>query len=97
MLDIARNSGNGATGADARHQYIDPAIGVIPDFRAGGLFVNRRVGRVFKLLGHKIIERIAGQNFGGLVDGAFHALGRLGQDQFGPQSLEYLAPLKTHR
>ena len=30
-------------------------------------------------------------------DRSFHALGRLGQHQLGPQRLENLAPFKAHR
>ena len=50
VLDVARNPGDGAAGADARHQHVDLAVGVVPDFRPGGLLVDRGVGRVLELL-----------------------------------------------
>src|SRR5208337_2846510 len=43
-LDEARDAGDGAAGADAGDEDVDRALGVVPDLRAGGLFVDRGVG-----------------------------------------------------
>ncbi|MNT08378.1 hypothetical protein D3C72_1431200 [compost metagenome] len=45
---------------------------------------------------HEVLRRVAGNDFTGFLDGAFHAFGRLGQHQFGAQCLEYLAAFDTH-
>ncbi|MCY1422901.1 hypothetical protein D9M71_386000 [compost metagenome] len=96
LLDVAGHAGEGAAGSHAGHQHIHGAIGVVPDFRAGGLFVDRRVGRVLELLQQQVLPGVGGHQLVGLLDGAFHALGRLGQHQFGAQGFEHLAPLQAH-
>jgi hypothetical protein len=44
LLDVARHAGDGAAGADAGDQHVDGAVGVVPDLRAGGLKMDRRIG-----------------------------------------------------
>src|SRR5690606_7643934 len=46
VLDVARDAGDRAARADAAHQDVDRAVGVVPDLGAGRGFVDRRVGRV---------------------------------------------------
>lgn len=36
VLDVAADAGQRAAGADAGDEYVDVAVGVFPDFRAGG-------------------------------------------------------------
>ncbi|MCY1426513.1 hypothetical protein D9M71_423350 [compost metagenome] len=96
VLDIAGNPGDGAAGTDPGDQHVHRAVGVVPDFRAGGLLVDGRVGRVVELLRHEVFGRIAGDDFLGPGDRALHALGRLGEHQFGAEGLEHLAPLQAH-
>ncbi len=43
-LDVARDAGDGAAGADTGDQDVDAAVGVVPDLGAGGGLVDRRVG-----------------------------------------------------
>ena len=50
VLDVARDAGDRAAGADAGDENVDRAVGVVPDLRTGGLFVDRRIGRVLELL-----------------------------------------------
>ena len=87
MLDVARYPGDGAARAHAGNQRVNGAVGVFPDFRAGGFFVDRRVGRVFKLLQQDIGVRVLSCQFLGLLDRAFHALGGFGQNQLGAERL----------
>src|SRR5690606_36078443 len=87
LFDVARDTGQGAAGSHARNQHIDAAIRVVPDFRTGSLLVNSRVGWVLELLRHVIQLGVRGSDFTGLLDGALHPLGRIGQHQFGTQSL----------
>ena len=49
LLDVAGDAAEGAAGAHAADQDIDPAPGIFPDFRAGGAFVDSRIGGVLKL------------------------------------------------
>ncbi|MNN30090.1 hypothetical protein D3C81_1437270 [compost metagenome] len=97
LLDVARHASDGTAGAHARHQHIDRAVGVVPDFRAGGLFMDRRVGRVLELAWLEVLGWVGVDDFVGLLDRALHALGRLGQHQLGAQRLEHLASLQAHR
>jgi hypothetical protein len=63
VLDVARDAGDGAARADAGDEHVDRAVGVVPDFRAGGLFVNRRVGWILELLGQEIFRRLGRGDF----------------------------------
>ena len=56
LLDVAGHAGDGSARAHARHENVDLAFGVVPDFRAGGLEVDFRVGRVFELLRHEVFR-----------------------------------------
>ena len=59
-LDVSRYAGQGAAGADAADEDVDLAVGVVPDFRPGGLLVDRRIGRIVELLHQQILLRIGG-------------------------------------
>ena len=76
-LDVARDAGDGAAGADAGDQHVDRAVGVVPDLRAGGLLVDRGIGGVLELLQQHVALGIGGRDLLGLGDRAAHALRRL--------------------
>src|SRR5437588_11030449 len=40
IFDVARNSSDGATSTDARNQNVNGAVGIVPNFRAGGFLVD---------------------------------------------------------
>ena len=73
-LDVAGDAGDGAAGADAGDEDVDLAVGVFPDFRAGGAEVNGGVGGVVELLEDLAVGRLR-QDLLGLGDGALHAVG----------------------
>src|SRR4029077_7879716 len=72
--DVFGHAGDGAAGADTGDEDIDLAVGVFPDFRAGGFEVNLRVCGIGELLQHVAIGRLR-KNLVGLDDGGFHAFG----------------------
>src|SRR6185369_3185689 len=80
VFDVTRDTGDGAAGADAGHQDIDAAIGVVPDFGAGRFFMDLGIGRIFKLLRQEVFVRF----------------GTGGQDQIGAKRCQYAAPLDAH-
>ena len=96
VLDVAADAGQRAAGADAGDEYVDVAVGVFPDFRAGGFFMDRRVGRVAELLQDQVTIRVGGDDLFRFGDGAFHAFRPFGQYQIGAQRLEQLAALDAH-
>src|SRR5690606_36100241 len=96
LFNITGDAGQGAAGTNAGNKDIHFTIGIVPDFRAGGVFVNLRVSGILELLRQEVVVRVGGENFLSLGDGARHTLGGFGQHQFGPQGLENLAPLQAH-
>ncbi|MNT28115.1 hypothetical protein D3C72_1637780 [compost metagenome] len=58
--------------------------------------MDGRVGRVFELARQEVLGRVGGDDFVGFLDGALHALGRVGQHQLGTQRLQHLAALQAH-
>ncbi len=50
LLEIARQAGDGAAGADAADHGVDLVVELRPDLRAGGPIVSLRVGRVGELV-----------------------------------------------
>ncbi len=97
LLSFEKGPGTaeGAAGAHSGYQGVDPTFGVGPYFRAGGFFMDGRVGRILELAGH---ERARGvlDYFPGPGDGPGHALGPRGQDDLGPQHGHDFAPFHTH-
>ena len=61
-----------AAGADAGDEDIEPFGEIGEDFLRGGAGVNLDIGRVFELLGNPGAGVLGGE-FGGALDGAFHA------------------------
>ena len=94
-LDVLRDSGDGASGADARDEDIHLAIGVGPNLRPGGLKVNFGVGRIVELLRDKAIGCL-GENFLRLGDCALHAFGAGGQDELCSEGAQQDAALRAH-
>ena len=50
LLEESAHAADGPAGADADHEVIDPAVGLIPDFGAGLLVMGHRVRRVVVLV-----------------------------------------------
>ena len=96
-FDVAGDAGDGAAGTDAGHQHIDGAVAVVPDLRARGLEVDLGVGGIVELARHEVLGRIAVGDLLGLGDGAGHALGGLGEDQFSAENGHHPATLDRHR
>ncbi len=96
LLDVARNAGQRAAGADAADEDIHLAVGVVPNLGPGGLFVNRGIGRIFELLHQQILAGIGRGQFLGLGDRALHALGAGRQHQLRAERHQHLAPLHAH-
>ena len=82
LLEVLADAADRAAGADADHQVIDPAVGLVPDLRAGLLVVGLGVRRVVVLVGlpavrglaleprrHRVVRaRILGLDVGGADD-----------------------------
>src|SRR5205807_6525484 len=51
LLQVPRRAADGAARADAGDEHVDATFGLLPDLRAGGLGVGRRVGRIGELVG----------------------------------------------
>jgi len=81
---------------DPGDENIDLAVGVVPDFRAGSLFVDGGVGGILELLQQNVVLRIGGGDFFGLGDRAVHAFGAFGQHQRGAECNQQFAPLDAH-
>ena len=94
LFEVARRAADRAAGADAGDEDIEIAAGVGPELGAGGGFVDRRVGGVFKLLRDPGAGGDRGQ-FLRPLDGAAHPeLGR-GQDEFGAEAAQEGAALQA--
>ncbi len=63
-LQVPRDAGDGAAGADAGHEVRDPTRGLPPDLRAGGPFVLRRIRGVRVLVRAERAGRLARQTVG---------------------------------
>ena len=59
LLQVLRHAANRAAGADADHQVVDRAAGLVPDLGPGLLVVRLRVRRVVVLVGLPRIRRVA--------------------------------------
>src|SRR5699024_6162784 len=79
LLEVLSGTGDRAAGADSGHEDVDVAVGVVPDLRTRGRFVDRGVGLVLELAGEDRVVRLL-DDLGRLVDGALHALGTRGED-----------------
>src|SRR5699024_11427596 len=81
-------------GADARDHGVDAALGVVPVLLGGGAAMYIDVGGVVELLAlHR--AGLLGDLLG-LLDGALHALGGLGEHQLGPEGAQQHPPLLGH-
>ena len=67
FLQIAAHAGERAAGADAGHEGGDAALGLVPDFRAGGAVMNLRIGEIGELVGPPGAGDLAGQAVGDAV------------------------------
>ena len=87
--------GDGPPGAHARHQDVDPAVGVGPDLLGRGAHVDLGIGGVLELLGHVEVT-VALDDLLGLGDGAPHAVGPGGEHQLGPVAAQQHPALLAH-
>ena len=95
LLEEAARTGQGAAGADARHEHVHLAFGILPDLGAGGAVMGAGVGRVFKLAQHQRAGDLPRQRFRP-VHGALHA-GRAGrQNDLCAVGRQQLAALHAH-
>ena len=96
FLDVAGDTGDGPSGSDPRDDRIDLSTRIGPDFRAGGPFVDGRVGGVFELLGHPAM-RIGSDEFVGFRDRAAHPFGGGGQHEVGSHRSQKSSAFDGHR
>ena len=94
-FQILANAGDGAAGTYTGYESVDRAVGVLPDLRAGSAAMDRRIGGVDKLTGHKAVGDLPGQFFRP-CDGALHTLGALRQYKLRAVGLHELAALDGH-
>ena len=98
LLDVARDAGDGAAGADAGRRGCRSSPSVSSQISGPGRrLVDRRVGRVLELLQQHVALGIGGDDLLGLGDRAVHALRALGEHELGAVGDEQLAPLDAHR
>src|SRR5690606_31648220 len=55
LFNITGDAGQGAAGTNAGNKDIHFTIGIVPDFRAGGVFVNLRVSGILELLRQEVV------------------------------------------
>ena len=72
LLQITPHTRDGAAGSYACYEDIHFPFRLLPDFRAGGLIVGKRIGRIYKLIGNKAAGNGSSQFFR-LLDRAVHA------------------------
>ena len=96
ILDDLGHTGYGATGAYPRHEGIDVALGVGPNFLGRGAAMDLRIGRVVELLWHKPLVAVLPKQFFCPSDGSFHALGAGSKNNLGPKHAKQNAPLLGH-
>ena len=97
LFDVSTDAADGAAGTHRTYENINFAIGIFPDFRAGGFDMDFGIGRILELLGHEVFFRIRGDHFLRFGNGAKHAAGTVGQDQISSERFEYFPALETHR
>ena len=56
FFQIFTGSGDGSAGSYACYEDVNGSVGILPDLRTGGLKVDLRVGRVYKLAGDKAVR-----------------------------------------
>src|SRR5581483_1962056 len=93
--NVFANAGQCAAGTHAGNQNVDFAIGVVPDFRPGGLAVNFRICRIGKLLQDVAVRSIA-LDFLGLRHGSLHAAGTGREHQFRAEGHQQYTAFQAH-
>ena len=97
LFDVARDAGDRAAGADARHENIDGAVGVVPNFRPRRRFVDGGIRGIAELLQQHVTAGLRRLDFLSLGDRAAHAARALGQHQLRAVGDQQFAPLEAHR
>ena len=90
------DAGDRTARAHARDEEIHFAVGIAPDFFGGGFAVDSGIGRIGELLENDGAGDFGGE-FLGLGDGAFHALGALGEHEPRAEDFEQFPALGGHR
>ena len=80
-FNVAADASKRTASPNASNKYINLTVGIFPDLRTGGFFVNFRVCRIAELLQQQVFLWIAGDNFFCFLDCAFHAFSTFGQHQ----------------
>ena len=94
-LQVLAGAGNGAAGANASNKDINLALGLLPDFRTGGVIMHLRVGRIDELTqNHCVLDGLF--QFLRLCNRALHAGGTGCQNDFCAISSNQLAALNGH-
>ncbi len=62
-FNVAADASQRTASPNASNKYINLTVGIFPDLRTGGLFVNFRVCRIAELLQQQVFLWIAGDNF----------------------------------
>ena len=95
-FEVFAGAGDRTARADAGDEDIYLSVGVLPNFRTGGLKMRLRVGGIDELSGKEAVGDLLCQLLG-FGDGALHALGALRQDELSAVSLHQLPAFDGHR
>ena len=83
FLEPPRRADKSAAGSQARHKVRDAPLGLLPNFRSGGLVMRLPVGRVAVLVGVEKLVRRRSVNLPCAADGAVRSFVRRRQNQLG--------------
>ena len=95
FLQVFPHAGESPAGADAGDEDIHFSVGIFPDFRTGGGFMDGRVSRVDELTRDKASRGLGRQLFC-LGDGALHALGSFCQHDLGAVGFQDVPSFHAH-
>ena len=95
LLQHLADAGERAAGADARHEDVDVAVGVVPDLLGRGAPVDLDVRLVLELLREHGAGGLGGDLLGA-CDGALHALAARGEHELGAVGAQQRAALLAH-
>ena len=95
LLQVLTGTGDGAAGANTRHENVDLTVGCFPNLGAGGVVVNGGVRLVGELGRQDSV--LGGRNdFLSLLHSAAHTLGTGGQHNLSTVSAQQHATLSRH-
>ena len=94
-LQVFTDTGDGSARANASDEYVDLAVSVLPDLRAGRGDVSLRVSDVRELARDETVRSLLRELLS-LRDGALHALRALGEDKLRAVRFEKRPALNAH-